>query len=123
MSKKKILAVDDEPNILLSIEFILEQEGYDVHTACDGKEAMEMAEKVEPDLVLLDIAMPNKDGYEVCTLLRKHEKLASVKVVMLTAKGQSLDKKKGLEVGANVYLTKPFGADELLQTIESVLNQ
>ena len=123
MSKKKILAVDDEPNILLSIEFILEQEGYDVHTACDGEEAMEMAEKVEPDLVLLDIAMPYKDGYEVCTLLRKHEKLASVKVVMLTAKGQSLDKKKGLEVGANAYLTKPFGADELLQTIESVLNQ
>ena len=123
MSKKKILAVDDEPNILLSIEFILEQEGYDVHTACDGKEAMEMAEKVEPDLVLLDIAMPYKDGYEVCTLLRKHEKLASVKVVMLTAKGQSLDKTKGLEVGADVYLTKPFGADELLQTIESVLNQ
>ena len=123
MSKKKILAVDDEPNILLSIEFILEQEGYDVHTACDGEEAMEMAEKVEPDLVLLDIAMPYKDGYEVCTLLRKHEKLASVKVVMLTAKGQSLDKKKGLEVGADVYLTKPFGADELLQAIESVLSR
>ncbi len=123
MSKKKILAVDDEPNILLSIEFILEQEGYDVHTACDGEEAMEMAEKVEPDLVLLDIAMPKKDGYEVCTLLRKHEKLAAVKVVMLTAKGQSLDKKKGLEVGADVYLTKPFGADELLQAIESVLSR
>ena len=123
MSKKKILAVDDEPNILLSIEFILEQEGYDVHTACDGEEAMEMAEKVEPDLVLLDIAMPYKDGYEVCTLLRKHEKLAAVKVVMLTAKGQSLDKKKGLEVGADVYLTKPFGADELLQAIESVLSR
>jgi DNA-binding response OmpR family regulator len=123
MPKKKILAVDDEPNILLSIEFILEQEGYDVYTACDGEEALEMAEKVEPDLVLLDIAMPYKDGYEVCTLLRKHKKLASVKVVMLTARGQSLDKKKGLEVGADVYLTKPFGADELLQTIESVLNQ
>ncbi len=123
MSKKKILAVDDEPNILLSIEFILEQEGYDVHTACDGEEAMEMAEKVEPDLVLLDIAMPYQDGYEVCTLLRKHEKLAAVKVVMLTAKGQSLDKKKGLEVGADVYLTKPFGADELLQAIESVLSR
>jgi DNA-binding response OmpR family regulator len=123
MSKKKILAVDDEPNILLSIEFILEQEGYDVHTACDGEEAMEMAEKVEPDLVLLDIAMPKKDGYEVCTLLRKHEKLASVKVIMLTAKGQSLDKKKGLDVGADAYLTKPFGADELLQTIESALNK
>ena len=123
MSKKKILAVDDEPNILLSVEFILEEEGYDVYTACDGQEAMEMAEKVEPDLVLLDIAMPYKDGYEVCALLRKHEKLASVKVVMLSAKGQSLDKKKGLEVGADVYLTKPFGADELLQTIESVLNQ
>jgi DNA-binding response OmpR family regulator len=120
---KKILAVDDEPNILLSLEYILEQEGYDVHTACDGEEALEVAEKVEPDLVLLDVGMPRRDGYEVCRLLRESEKLASVKVVMLTAKGQPLEKKKGLEVGANVYVTKPFSAEELLQTIESILNQ
>lgn len=120
---KKILAVDDEPNILLSLEFILEQEGYDVYVAHDGEEALEVAERVQPDLVLLDLGMPRKDGYEVCRLLREREDLASVKVVMLTAKGQPLEKKKGLEVGANVYITKPFGAEELLETIRTALEE
>ena len=120
--KKKILAVDDEPNILLSLEYILEQEGYDVYVARDGDEALEMAERVSPDLVLLDVAMPRKDGYEVCRELRQHVALDAVKVLMLTAKGQPLERKKGLEVGADVYITKPFAADELLQKIRSALN-
>lgn len=121
MAKKKILAVDDEPNILLSLEFILEEEGYDVHTARDGDEALEVARTVRPDLILLDVAMPRKDGYEVCRLLREDPDLASVKVVMLTAKGQPLEKKKGAEVGADLYVTKPFGAAELLEKIRTVL--
>lgn len=121
MSKKVILAVDDEPNILMSIEFILEMEGYEVHTARDGDEALEVAERVRPDLVLLDINMPRKDGYEVCRILRMRENMAGTKVIMLTAKGQTLERKKGLEVGADEYVTKPFSADELLSAIKTCI--
>lgn len=119
MSKKVILAVDDEPNILLSIEFILEMEGYEVHTARDGDEALEVAGRVRPDLILLDINMPGKDGYEVCRILRERTDMAGTKVIMLTAKGQTLEKKKGLEVGADEYVTKPFSAEDLLQKIRT----
>ena len=122
MSKKIILAVDDEPNILMSIEFILDMEGYEVHTARDGDDALEAAERVRPDLILLDINMPRKDGYEVCRILRKREHMAGTKVIMLTAKGQSLERKKGLEVGADEYVTKPFSADELLSAIRTCLD-
>jgi len=118
---KKILAVDDEPNILMSIEFILEMEGYEVHTARDGEEALEVAERVRPDLILLDVNMPRKDGYEVCRVLREREHLAGTKVIMLTAKGQTLEKKKGIEVGADEYVTKPFGAEELLDKIRALI--
>lgn len=121
MARKRILAVDDEPNILLSLEYILEQEGYDVHVARDGEEALEVAEQVHPDLILLDVAMPRKDGYEVCRLLRQREDLAGVRVLMLTAKGQPLERKKGLEVGADVYVTKPFSAEDLLEKIRAAL--
>jgi len=121
MSKKVILAVDDEPNILLSIEFILEMEGYEVHTARDGDEALDAAERIRPDLVLLDINMPHKDGYEVCRILRERVDMAGTKVIMLTAKGQTLEKKKGLEVGADQYVTKPFSAEDLLQKIRACI--
>lgn len=121
MEKKKILAVDDEPNILMSIEFILEMEGYEVHTARDGYEALEVAERVRPDLVLLDINMPGRDGYEVCRLLRERGEMAGIKVIMLTAKGQALEKKRGLEAGADEYVTKPFGAEDLLEKIRTLI--
>jgi DNA-binding response OmpR family regulator len=121
MEKKIILAVDDEPNILMSIEFILEMEGYEVHTARDGDEALEVAGRVRPDLILLDINMPRKDGYEVCRILREREETAGIKVIMLTAKGQALEKKRGLEVGADEYVTKPFGAEDLLDKIRTLI--
>lgn len=121
MGKKKILAVDDEPNILMSIEFILEMEGYEVHTARDGEEALEVAERARPDLILLDINMPRKDGYEVCRMLREKPYMAETKIVMLTAKGQTLEKKKGLEVGADEYVTKPFNAEDLLEKIRKMI--
>ena len=121
MEKKKVLAVDDEPNILMSLEFILEMEGYEVHVARDGDEALEVADRVRPDLILLDINMPRKDGYEVCRILREREPLAGTKVIMLTAKGQTLEKKKGLEVGADQYVTKPFSAEELLEKIRALI--
>lgn len=121
MAKKKILAVDDEPNILMSIEFILEMEGYEVHLARDGEEALEVAERARPDLILLDVNMPRKDGYEVCRILREREDMAGTKVIMLTAKGQTLEKKKGLEVGADEYVTKPFSAEDLLKKIRTMI--
>ncbi len=121
MGKKKILAVDDEPNILMSIEFILEMEGYEVHTARDGEEALEIAERVRPDLILLDVNMPRKDGYEVCRILRGQKDMGDTKVIMLTAKGQTLERKKGLEVGANEYVTKPFSAEDLLDKIRAMI--
>jgi len=121
MAKMKILAVDDEPNILLSLEFILEQEGYDVHVARDGEEALALAEKIHPDLILLDVGMPRKDGYEVCRIMRQHEGLAATKVVMLTAKGREAEKKKGLELGADAYIPKPFSTHELVETVRSLL--
>ena len=105
----------------MSIEFILDMEGYEVHTARDGDEALEVAERVRPDVILLDINMPRKDGYEVCRILRERENMAGAKVIMLTAKGQTLEKKKGLEVGADEYVTKPFSADELLRTIRTCI--
>jgi DNA-binding response OmpR family regulator len=117
MGKKKILVVDDEPNILMSIEYILDMEGYEVHTARDGEEALSVAERIRPDLILLDVSMPRKDGYEVCRILREREDMAGTKVIMLTAKGQSLEKKKGIEVGADEYVTKPFSAIDLLEKI------
>ncbi|MFZ2950755.1 MAG: response regulator [Desulfuromonadaceae bacterium] len=121
MNKKVILAVDDEPNILLSIEFILDMEGYEVHTAHDGEEALEVAGRIRPDVILLDINMPRKDGYEVCRILREREDMAGTKVIMLTAKGQTLEKKKGLEMGADEYVTKPFSAEDLLQKIRACI--
>ncbi len=121
MPKTKVLIVDDEPNILLSLEFLLEEAGYDVYVARDGDEALEQAAAVLPSLVLLDVAMPRRDGYDVCRVLRQTPSLSHVKIVMLTAKGQPLERKKGVEVGADLYVTKPFSSTELLEKIRSVL--
>jgi DNA-binding response OmpR family regulator len=118
--KSRVLVVDDEPNILLSLEFILEEEGFDVATATDGEEALEAARRFSPDIVLLDVAMPRRDGYEVCRLL-KQAGGNTPKVVMLTAKGQPLERRKGLEVGADAYVSKPFHAEELVRTMRSLL--
>jgi DNA-binding response OmpR family regulator len=123
MGKIKILVVDDEPNILMSIEYILDMEGYEVHTARDGEEALSVAECIRPDLILLDVSMPRKDGYEVCRILREREDMAGTKVIMLTAKGQALEKKKGIEVGADEYVTKPFSAVDLLEKILTLVER
>jgi len=121
MGKKRILVVDDEPNILMSIQYILDMEGYEVHSARDGEEALDVAERVRPDLILLDVSMPRKDGYEVCRILREREDMTGTKVIMLTAKGQALEKKKGIEMGADEYVTKPFSADDLLEKIRTLV--
>ncbi|HSJ69511.1 MAG TPA: response regulator [Anditalea sp.] len=115
----KILIVDDEPNILLSLEYLFKKEGYKVYIARDGEEAMGIIEENIPALVILDIMMPKVDGYEVCKHIKTVHK--EVKVVFLTAKTKQSDKEKGEALGADLYLTKPFSNKELVSQIKLLL--
>jgi DNA-binding response OmpR family regulator len=116
-----ILIADDEPNILLSLEYLLKREGYTVHVACDGQEALETLRRERPRLLLLDVMMPKKSGFEVCQELRADEALKDTLVLMLTAKGRDTDIAKGLGVGADAYVTKPFSTRELVQKVRDLL--
>lgn len=115
-----ILIVDDEPNILLSLEFLFKKEGYKVFIARDGEEALGIIEEKVPALIILDIMMPKVDGYEVC----KHVKSAypDMKVIFLTAKSKQQDVQKGLNLGADMYLTKPFSTKDLVTKVKTLLN-
>ena len=115
---KKVLVVDDEKLIVKGIRFSLEQDGMEVDCAYDGEEALRMAREKEYDIILLDVMLPKLDGFEVCQQLRE---TSSVPVVMLTAKGDDMDKILGLEYGADDYITKPFGTSELLARIRTSL--
>ena len=117
----KILIADDEPNILISLEFLMKREGYEVHVARDGDEAMAVLRRERPALVLLDVMMPKKTGFEVCQALRADDSLKDVRVLMLTAKGRDTDIAKGLGVGADAYMTKPFSTKELVQKVREML--
>jgi DNA-binding response OmpR family regulator len=116
----KILIVDDEPNILLSLEFLFKKEGYKVFIARDGEEAMDIIEESDPELVILDIMMPKVDGYEVCRYLKKNHK--DVKVIFLTAKSKHQDIQKGMDLGADLYLTKPFSTKDLVSKVKTLMN-
>ncbi len=116
--KNIIAIIDDEPNIRETATFILELEGYDVVTACNGEEALGLLRKERPKIVLLDVMMPKKNGYEVCAELKADPELKDIFVVMLTAKGQKMDKQKAMEVGADHYMTKPFDDEEILQILD-----
>lgn len=118
---KRILVVDDAPNILLSLEFLMKQEGYEVRTACDGEAAVQAVEEYRPHLVLLDIMIPKKDGYEVCQFIRANPEWRDMRVIMLTAKGRAVDREKGLAVGADEYITKPFATRELMEKVKAAL--
>lgn len=117
----KILIADDEPNILISLEFLMKREGYDVHVARDGDEALDALRRERPRLVLLDVMMPRKTGFEVCQELRADEAIRDTIVLMLTAKGRDTDVAKGLGVGADAYMTKPFSTKELVQKVRELL--
>jgi DNA-binding response OmpR family regulator len=119
---KKILIADDEPNIVAAIEFLLQQSGYEVHVARNGEEALELVEAYIPDLVLLDVMMPKKSGYEVCTRIREHTDWRHIKVIMLSAKGRDAEVNKGLSMGADLYVTKPFSTRELMAKIKGLLD-
>jgi len=117
----RILIVDDEPNIVISLEYLMKKEGFDVAIATDGDAALQRAADFAPDLILLDVMMPKKSGFEVCEALRADATKAAVKIVMLTAKGRETEVAKGLALGADAYITKPFSTKDLVQKIKSLL--
>ncbi len=119
---KNILIVDDEQNILISLRFLMQQLGYVVRTAMDGADALAAIGDDPPDLVLLDIMLPTIDGFEVCQQVRANEQLHDVKIVMLTARGRDVDAEKGLALGADGYITKPFSTRELVQRVNQLLS-
>lgn len=118
---KKILIVDDEPNIVISLEFLMKKEGFTVAVAVDGDEALQKVAEFAPDLVLLDVMMPKKSGFEVCEALRADPALAALKIVMLTAKGRDTEVAKGLAIGADAYVTKPFSTKDLVTQVRALL--
>ncbi len=119
---KKVLIADDEPNIVISLEFLLRREGFEVLVAVDGEEALAKARAEKPDLVLLDVMMPKMNGFDVCQALRADPELAGMRVLMLTAKGRDTEVSKGLGLGADAYVTKPFSTKELVTQIRSLLD-
>ena len=118
---QKILVADDEPNIVISLEYLLKREGYTVLIARDGQEALETIAREQPDLVLLDVMMPKKTGFEVCQSVRANDKLQATRILMLTARGRDTDVTKGLALGADAYITKPFSTRELVQKVAQML--
>jgi DNA-binding response OmpR family regulator len=117
----KILIADDEPNILVSLEFLMKREGYEVHVARDGQEALDALRRERPALLLLDVMMPRKSGFEVCQELRADDAIRATRVLMLTAKGRETDVAKGLAMGADAYMTKPFSTRDLVQKVREML--
>jgi two-component system, OmpR family, alkaline phosphatase synthesis response regulator PhoP len=118
----KILIADDEQNIVISLEFLMKREGFQVSVANDGEEALARIRSDPPDLVLLDVMMPRKNGFEVCQAVKSDPALQSIKILMLTAKGRDTEVAKGLAMGADAYMTKPFSTRELVEKVKSLLS-
>jgi two-component system alkaline phosphatase synthesis response regulator PhoP len=118
---KKIMIADDERNIVTAIEFLLQRSGYEVRIANNGEDALKQLERFVPDLLLLDIMMPAINGYEVCQTIRQSAHLRHVKIIMLTARGRDADLAKGLALGADAYITKPFANADLLAKVKELL--
>lgn len=121
MEEKKILIVDDEPFIVRSLSFVLKKTKYKIASAGNGEEAIQKAKEFRPNLMFLDVMMPKKDGFAVVEEIKKDPDLKNIYVVMLTAKGRDMDRQKGLELGANEFMTKPFNPPEVLKTVNKVL--
>jgi len=121
MSKGRVVIIEDEPHIVLSLEFLLRRAGYETASAADGEEGLALVRQLHPDVVLLDIMMPKRNGYQVCQAIKSDPDLAAIPVIMLSAKGQEVEILKGLELGASAYVAKPFGNAEVLETIRAAL--
>jgi two-component system, OmpR family, alkaline phosphatase synthesis response regulator PhoP len=118
---KRILIADDEPNIVTSLEFLMEQAGYETKVATNGQEAIDLATSFRPDLVLLDIMFPAKSGYEVCQRLKSEPATRGIKVVIVSAKGRDVEVAKAMELGADAYIAKPFSTRELVAKVREML--
>jgi DNA-binding response OmpR family regulator len=117
---KKIIIADDEHKILMSLEYSFKKNSYDVYIARDGTEVIEFLKSMTPDVILLDIMMPNLDGYSTLELIKKDDKLKQTKVIFLSAKNNPRDIEKGIELGADAYVTKPYSIKKLIQQIEEM---
>jgi DNA-binding response OmpR family regulator len=117
-----VLVVEDEPHIVESLSFLMKQEGFDVSIATDGAAALRIVEDQLPDLVVLDVMLPRRDGYDVCKAIRADRRLDAVRIIMLSAKGRELDRRKGLELGADDYITKPFSTRDLVDRVRALLD-
>jgi DNA-binding response OmpR family regulator len=118
---QRFLIVDDDPNIVVSLEYLLRREGFDIAVAADGEAALQDLERSTPDLVVLDVMLPRLNGFEVCRRIRADPRFRSVRVLMLTAKSRDTEVSKGLGVGADAYVTKPFSTKELVALIRQLL--
>jgi DNA-binding response OmpR family regulator len=118
---KSILVVEDEPNIVLSLQFLMKKAGFEVRVARDGEEALAAVEERAPDLMLLDVMIPKRDGYDVCQTVRANPSWQSIYIIMLTAKGREVDREKGIALGANDYVTKPFSTRDLTEKVKQLL--
>ncbi|MEL6305669.1 MAG: response regulator [Bacteroidota bacterium] len=117
----KILIVDDEPNIVMALEYAFKKSNFEVFIARDGEEALQIAESVLPDLVLLDIMMPNVDGYQTLKKIKENGQMQHTKVVFLSAKNKHTDIQKGLDMGADKYLTKPFTVKKIIEEVKEII--
>jgi DNA-binding response OmpR family regulator len=118
---KKILIADDEPNIVISLEFLLKREGYEVIVAQNGAEALVRIREERPEMAILDVMMPLRNGFEVCQEVRQDPEFADMRIMMLTAKGRDTEVSKGLALGADVYMTKPFSTRELVAKVKALM--
>lgn len=119
---KKVLIADDEPNIVTSLEFLLEHNGYDVRVARDGQQVLDQLPEYRPDLILLDVMMPVRNGFEICQTIRANPEWRDMKIVMLTARGRDIEATKGLALGADAYVTKPFSTKDLVERVKELLD-
>ena len=120
---KKILIADDEPNIVISLEFLMKQKGYVVRVVNDGEAALAAVAEFAPDLILLDVMMPRMSGYDLCQKLRENPAWQGIRVIMLSAKGRDVEVTKGMAVGADAYVTKPFSTKDLLARVREMLGE
>ena len=123
MTRKKILIADDNQNIRDALTYLLEDEGYEIELAKDGAETIRLIRKQQPDILFLDIMMPEMNGYDVCRTIRSDQALKDIYIIMLTAKGQVAEQERGMDVGANEYIVKPFSPMEILSRVKQVLSK
>ena len=120
---KKVLIADDEPNIVVSLEFLMKQRGYVVKVAGNGEDALSAVGDFGPDLILLDVMMPRMSGYDLCQKVRENPAWAGIKIIMLSAKGRDIEVTKGMAVGADAYVTKPFSTRDLIARVQEMLGE